>query len=281
MVESALWDDWHVVAELESVRLQGRFITRLLGIAILIGIDDATDAVDARRNDGQPIHTATKYGYVWVCLGSPSREIADFAECRDSDRWIVTCGSIRVAVSGLRAVENFLDMGHLAFVHAGYLGSEPFTEVRKHKVDTRPEGGIAATECKLYQPLASPVATDAIDTDYIYEVIRPYTVLLYKTNPAQPARSDLIVLFVQPVTEESCVAHILSAYLKDDIDEAGVRRFVQLIFGQDRPILENQLPKRLPLEPRAEVAVRADASSSAYRRWLQQTGIRYGAIPAY
>ena len=56
--------------------------------------------------------------------------------------------------------------------------------------------------------------------------------------------------------------------------------FQQTIFGQDKPILENQLPKRLPLDPRAETPIRADKSAIVYRRWLSKQGIRYGVIPA-
>jgi len=37
-----------------------------------------------------------------------------------------------------------------------------------------------------------------------------------------------------------------------------IRRFQQTIFAQDKPILENQYPKRLPLDPRAETPIRAD-----------------------
>jgi phenylpropionate dioxygenase-like ring-hydroxylating dioxygenase large terminal subunit len=54
--------------------------------------------------------------------------------------------------------------------------------------------------------------------------------------------------------------------------------FQHTIFGQDKPILENQVPKRLPLRPGSEVPARCDAASIAYRRWLQARGMRYGAI---
>jgi hypothetical protein len=32
----------------------------------------------------------------------------------------------------------------------------------------------------------------------------------------------------------------------------------------------------VPLEPRAEIPTRADASSIAYQRWLKEKGITYG-----
>ncbi len=223
---------------------------------------------------------AVKYGFVWVCLGTPQRPIVEFAECEEPGRLLASAGSVRVAVSGLRAVENFLDLSHLAFVHAGFLGEEPHTEIESYAVDPLEGGGIIATGCRVYQPKASPVAAPGFDVDYIYAVLRPYIVVLYKANPVEQARKDMIALFVQPVTEESCIAHILTCYLPHEIDLPAVRRFQQFIFGQDRPILENQLPKRLPLAPRAEISVRADKSSAAYRRWLSESGVRFGAIPA-
>jgi phenylpropionate dioxygenase-like ring-hydroxylating dioxygenase large terminal subunit len=58
------------------------------------------------------------------------------------------------------------------------------------------------------------------------------------------------------------------------------RWFQRLITGQDKAILENQMPRRLPLDPRAELPVRADLGGTAYRRWLRERDVRYGAIPA-
>jgi phenylpropionate dioxygenase-like ring-hydroxylating dioxygenase large terminal subunit len=220
-----------------------------------------------------------KYGFVWVCLGEPFRDIVEFPECADADRLLGTAGSVRVAVSGLRAVENFLDLSHLSFVHTGFLGEDPFTEVKPYSVESSAQGGVTVTGCRVYQPKASPIAQEGFDVNYSYAVLRPYIVVLYKANPVEQHRRDMIALFVQPVSEESCVAHLLTCYLRHGVDAASVRRFQQFIFGQDRPILENQLPKRLPLTAGREIPVRADIASAAYRRWLAEAGVRYGAIP--
>jgi phenylpropionate dioxygenase-like ring-hydroxylating dioxygenase large terminal subunit len=53
--------------------------------------------------------------------------------------------------------------------------------------------------------------------------------------------------------------------------------FQQLIFLQDRSILENQMPRLLPLDPGMEIPTRADMTSVAYRRWLKQHSFTYGA----
>jgi phenylpropionate dioxygenase-like ring-hydroxylating dioxygenase large terminal subunit len=279
-VESLLWDDWHAVADVEQLRRSGRFVTSLLDVPLTLTHDAETDCVLAHAGNEPIACLRLKYGFVWVCLGEPFRDIVEFPECGDADRLLGTAGSVRVAVSGLRAVENFLDLSHLSFVHAGFLGEEPFTEVKPYAVESSAQGGVTVTGCRVYQPKASPIAREGFDVNYSYAVLRPYIVVLYKANPVEQHRRDMIALFVQPVSEESCVAHLLTCYLRHGVDAAAVRRFQQFIFGQDRPILENQMPKRLPLTPGREIPVRADVASAAYRRWLAEAGVRYGAIPA-
>lgn len=273
-----LIDDWHVVADRAAIG-NDAFETRLLGVELSIRTAQ-NGAIEISRKAGESVRGTERYGFVWACLGEPHRDIPEIPEAAEDDRYLVTGGSIAVNVSGLRAVENFLDLGHLPFVHSGLLGDEPHTEVVPYQVEITDAGEILATNCKFYQPVASPTATEGFIVDYTYKVLRPYTVMLQKSNPSQKHRMDVIALFVQPVDEENCVAHPFLCYLKDDIDQATIRWFMQLIFGQDKPILENQLPKRLPLDPRAETPIRADQSSIYYRRWLRDSAVTYGAIPA-
>lgn len=277
--DSVLVDDWHVVADASALPASVPFATRLLGVALSVIATDAGPVV-LRMDTGRKVSSRIRYGFVWACLGTAAREIVDVPEAAEDDRYLVTGGSIAVKVSGLRAVENFLDMGHFPFVHTGWLGEEPHTEVAPYAVSITEEDEVLATECRFYQPIASPTASGGMMVDYVYKVIRPYTVALYKSNPVDTDRLDVIVLFVQPVDEENCVAHPFLCYLRHDITEASIRWFMQLIFAQDKPILENQLPKRLPLDPRAETPIRADAVSVYYRRWLRERAVTYGAIPA-
>jgi phenylpropionate dioxygenase-like ring-hydroxylating dioxygenase large terminal subunit len=256
------------------------FKTRLLGVDLTIEQRDTSGAEIVRADTGAQVCSAERYGFVWACLGTPERDIVDIPESKEADRHLVSGGSIAVKVSGLRTVENFLDMGHFPFVHTGYLGEEPHTEVAPYTVEITDKDEVLATDCKFYQPLASPTATEGFVVDYVYKVVRPYTVALYKSNPVRKERLDVITLFVQPVDEDNCVAHSYLCYLKDGTDAASIRSYMQLIFAQDKPILENQVPRRLPLDPRAETPIRADAVSVSYRRWLRDRAVTYGAIPA-
>jgi phenylpropionate dioxygenase-like ring-hydroxylating dioxygenase large terminal subunit len=104
--------------------------------------------------------------------------------------------------------------------------------------------------------------------------------VLYKSSPVDESRLDVIAVFLQPVDQEHVRAHMMLCVLDEENEDKVIKRFQQTIFGQDKPILENQFPKRLPLDPRAETPIRADKSAIAYRRWLSQKGVTYGVIPA-
>ena len=274
-VEPVLIDDWHVIGDLEFLNRIGHHRTRLFEVPISIDCQSNVPSV-IRTDSNVKLWHRQKYGFLWTTLGKPTKDVVSFPECEELDRYLVTGGSIAVHVSGLRAVENFLDMGHFPFVHTGYLGIEPKSEVFPYEVSIDNNNWIIADGCSFFQPVASPMDDGGIDAQYVYKVARPYIVMLYKTNPIEPHRWDFIALFVQPVDQEHCVAHPLLAYLKHDIDPPTIRWFMQLIFAQDKPILENQQPKRLPLDSGDELSVVGDKTSVMYRRWLREQGVTYG-----
>lgn len=107
----------------------------------------------------------------------------------------------------------------------------------------------------------------------------PSCVLLYYDSPGDPSREDVVGLFIQPLDEESVRAHNYMGVIDDVSTETEIKAYQLLIFAEDKPILENQYPKRLPLNPRAETPIRADKSAIAYRRWLSDLGMTYGVIP--
>lgn len=274
--DELLWRDWHPVMIVADMTEQQSYQTTVLGVPLVYSRDDK--GYHARRTDSDgPCHITERYATVWVCLGQDPLEFFAIPEFDEPDRRVLGAGSIRLNVSGLRAVENFLDMGHFPFVHTGYLGAEPHTEVVPYDVEIEAETNeIYARNCRFVQPRASATANEPIEVSYIYRVARPYTTLLYKTCVPAPDRLDALCLFVQPVSEEWCIAHTVMIYIDDVNSDEELRRFQQTVFGQDIMILINQVPKRMPLEVRHETPVRADAMSSAYRRWLRDNNIAYG-----
>lgn len=276
----AIRDLWHVFAGSETTRPGERHKTTLFNRGIVYFRNDngeveayPTDAPDRR------LPVLERYKFIWTSFGEPG-ELFPLPEYDEPDRKNMNCGSIGVNVSAPRAVENFLDMGHFPYVHTDILGAEPHTEVKEYDVEISHERGeILATRCRFYQPRAALSADHGQDVEYIYRVPHPYCSVLYKSCPDDESWLDAIAVFCQPMTEETITAHLLQSMIDEHNSIKELRRFQQTIFGQDKPILENQYPKRLPLDPRAETPIRADKSAIAYRRWLSETGVNFGVIP--
>jgi phenylpropionate dioxygenase-like ring-hydroxylating dioxygenase large terminal subunit len=274
--EKAALDQWYCVEALQDIAV-GSAANRLLGVDLVVARDAAGAITATVAGDDTPLPTRQRYGYFWTTLGTPATDLLPIPEADEPDRRVIVCGAISVKTSGLRIVENFLDMAHFPFVHTDILGAEPHTEVLQYTTEIRRDvDEVWATNCQFFQPQAALSATGGIMTQYMYRVANPFATILYKTCPNAANRWDVICLFVQPLDPDRCRAHPVM-FLIDDISPlTELIHFQQLIFLQDRIILENQRPALLPLEPRAEIPTRADASSIAYRRWLKEKGVIYG-----
>jgi len=280
--DKSILDDWLTVgpiSRLKSASEDAPYQTKLLGATVRLW--KAGGIVQGRLGD-KPLRVLEAYQYLWICpSGSPRKEIFPFPEFFGEGRRIIDCDGIGVATSGLRMVENFLDMGHFPFVHANYLGQVPMTEVAQYDVTVdEAQDEIWATNCRFFQPRTSKSATTGLEVAYRYRVMQPMSAMLYKTAFSRPEELDAIGLFVQPHDEEHITAFCLLAYYDDVSTDNDLISFQHTIFGQDKPILENQVPARMPLGRGVEIPTRCDAMSVAYRRWLNERGTSYGAIPA-
>lgn len=291
--DPVILDQWHPLSSIDEIVPGKVHRTVLLEEPVAYAIDASGEAhvwrptmqvaAQTQFHAGRvyrPLPVKRAYGYLWVSLGTPPTDLFPFPEYAEPDRRNVPTGVFGVNVSAGRAIENFLDMGHFPYVHTGILGAEPHTEVKDYDVEvseTRDE--VVATRCRFYQPRAALASEGGADVDYIYRVPHVNCALLYKSSPGEPGRMDVIFMFLQPMGPEWVRAHTGMCVIDTVNSYGSIRYFQQVIFGQDKPILENQNPKRLPLDPRAETPIRADKSAIAYRRWLSRKGLTYGVIP--
>lgn len=74
-----------------------------------------------------------------------------------------------------------------------------------------------------------------------------------------------------PIDMASCRA-FWTVSRDDDLDgdDAGHMAFQALILSEDEPVVRNQVPREMVLEPGFELSVRTDKVSIEYRRWLSQ-----------
>lgn len=220
-----------------------------------------------------------RYGLIWVRLAPGDVDLPAFAAEADARLRKVGCGPYDVASSAPRIAENFLDLAHFGFVHPGSLGSAERPEIGDYEVVDTPTG-LLATGCRAFQPQSSIHATGGALVDYTYEVVGPYTVVLGKrpeasTVPIEDFRES-IALFICPITPETSRVWIRMAMTDFDSSDESMRAFQDAVFAEDRPIVEHQRPRRLPLDPRAELHCAADRASAAYRRHLRRLGIGFG-----
>lgn len=275
---------WHPLCAMETLHQDGALSTRLMDEPLRVSIAGGRAVVQAPQRDGATLPAVVRFGYVWTRpdgVDDPHSGLFQIPEYDEPDRRNVHAATVGVRTSAPRAVENFLDMGHFPFVHTGVLGAEPHTEVREYEVALNEAGTeVLATRCRFHQPQAAAGAAQGMLVEYVYRVPHPYCSVLYKSCPSDTSRLDVIALFLQPVGQERVRAHALVSVIDDDSSDLAIRMFQQSIFAQDKPILENQRPVRLPLDPRAETPIRADRSAIVYRRWLSALGLTYGCLPA-
>lgn len=227
------------------------------------------------------------YGMLWVRLQEPEEApqpihgLPLFAAESEPRLRKTTSGPYFVNTSAPRIIENFLDMAHFGYVHEDWLGSREHTAIPPYEVE-RTERGVLATGCLAWQPRSSIHAESGAQVEYTYEVTAPYMAVLTKVpeagTTAIEGMREAIAMFVCPVTEETSVAWTRMAMNDFESPDARLIDFQDTIFGQDRPVLESQRPKRLPLRPGAEMPCAADRMSLAYRRYLTDSGITFGTL---
>jgi phenylpropionate dioxygenase-like ring-hydroxylating dioxygenase large terminal subunit len=271
-------DQWYAIAAIDECPGGDGAQTTLLGVpigvAVLANDEPAAWRLASPGQHREPLPARAEYGYLWTTLGDPDKPLFAIPEFFEPDRRTFNAATFGVHVSGPRAIDNFLDMGHLPFVHEGVLGAQPYTEIVDYNVDVSEE--ILATKCQIFQPKAAAASNAGATVEYTFRVPHPMCALLYKTTPSDADRLDVLGLFVQPLREDYIRAHLFNCLLDDENTVTEIRRFQQGILAQDKPILENQLPKLLPLAPGAETPVRADKTGIMYRRWLADLGVSYG-----
>jgi phenylpropionate dioxygenase-like ring-hydroxylating dioxygenase large terminal subunit len=219
----------------------------------------------------QVYRTQVRYGWVWVSLGTPARDVPVFPEWDEPTFRKVHCGPYPFKASGPRAIENFLDVTHFPFVHAGLLGDPQYPEINDYEVEIGEEG-LTAKDITVWQPDPDSGGAGAWVT-YTYKVFRPLTAYFVKSS-AGPRFA--MYFTVTPVEEDKSVAWTYVAMDYGDQSDEQIRAFEDTITWQDIPVVESQRPELLPLDLQAELHLRSDRTAVVYRRWLRQLGLTFG-----
>ncbi len=227
-----------------------------------------------------------QYGFIWVCLGTPTADIPVFPEWDDAAYTKVLCGPYPFR-SGYRAVENFIDPTHFPFVHAGVNGVADAPDAIAPYEVVQTEAGIASSEIRVTQPYGDPRNVPVI-AYYAYRCLRPLVAYFKKrvviTDPARAAEgspNDRFCTFLtaQQIDPTHSIVRICCAMnFSPSPTPEDVRRRQDLVYAQDSAIVDTQRPERIPLELRHELHHRSDLMGLKYRAWLRSQGVTYGSI---
>ena len=175
-------------------------------------------------------------------------------------------------------MENFIDATHFPFVHAGLNGvmMKP-DKLNDYKVTKGPEG-LATTGVRVHQPYGDHRQIP-VDAEYHYRCFRPTTAYFRKfvriADPAQAHRGSdhdqfCTFLTAQPTDEVNCIIRLgIAINFGPELTEADILRRQDLVFAQDRDIVETQHPERIPIDLKEELHIRSDRLAVEYRRWLR------------
>lgn len=213
-----------------------------------------------------------RYGLVWVCPGTPARDLPTFGEWDDDAFRKIPVGPYTMQASAPRAIENFVDVAHFPILHPGLLGDPGRAEIEDYHVEIG-EDGIATSDIQIYQPNPDGTGEGKV-TSYVYHIYRPFT-LTFRKSSAGPHFSMFYT--ATPVETGKTVGWgIIAMNYAAEMPEEEIRAFEDHVFAQDVPIVESQRPELLPLDLQAELHLRSDRLAIAYRRWLNELGLKFG-----
>jgi phenylpropionate dioxygenase-like ring-hydroxylating dioxygenase large terminal subunit len=211
-----------------------------------------------------------RYGWIWVCLGTPDQDVPIIPEWDDPTYRHVMCGPYEVAAEAPRLVENFLDVTHFPYVHEGYLGDPEHASLEDYEARLTPEG-VVTSDIVIWQPDPDGTGVGQYVT-YVYKVFRPLCGYFIKKTGG----GFSIFFVVTPVAHRRSKAWMYVCMNYGDMPDEEVATFQDTIFKQDLDIVTNQHPEELPLNLADELSLRSDRTSIAYRKWLRELGVTFG-----
>jgi len=208
---------------------------------------------------------ALAYDLVWVRLDAGAATTIPANPAWDEPAMHVVAGTPYTwPTSAPRRVENFVDLAHFAWVHDGTLGR------RDEPVPPIPQVARVDGELRFhYDPPDMAVQPEALFGFSAYRMPMPCTVDI-EFELASGARRHLWMT-ASPLDSGRCRAFWFVSRDDDtDGDDAAHLAFQQVILDEDQPVVSNQDPPELVLDPGFELSVRTDRVSIEYRRWLRE-----------
>ncbi len=215
-----------------------------------------------------------RFGLIWTCLaGEAKHPLPDWPETEDTTYRRLHLPAMEWNASAARAIENFLDVGHFAWIHTGTFGNRELPEVPKYEVVRTPGGLRMEYPYLAANPEHSPLAEKRVIQRWmVYDLTYPFACRLGINYDG--GRRYVICEVCAPVSARKVRIHFTVAMNFDhDKTAEEILAWEHKVVSEDRPIVEAQRPEELPLDLTEEFHLRCDRMSTAYRQGLVELGL--------
>jgi phenylpropionate dioxygenase-like ring-hydroxylating dioxygenase large terminal subunit len=220
-----------------------------------------------------------RYGLIWVALADPLFPLPEIPEYNHQDwKWVDT-GPFDWNSDSSRQVENFTDFGHFPWVHPGLLGDPERPLV--------PDCKVTAAGTVLHYSIVRPEAKNSEEFPVFanekvvlperrsaYQLHLPYTIVL---RLGWGGTKGMVYFFVsQPISKNKCRGYcIIGRNYNHDEPDTVLQEFEQVIFDQDKRIVESQRPEQVPFDFAEELHLKFDAVAMNYRKLMKKFKLDY------
>lgn len=255
--------------------------------------------IDIPSRPGHPVparlhlHTfpaVERYGLVWTCLW-PHEDVApdipSMPHWGDAGFQQALCPCYAMDCFAGRQMEGFLDVAHFPWVHRTTFACAGQRSVPSYAVEETERGFSADYYSGIANyPLESGRrAPDGFIWHRQFDVHLPFAASLILHFP----EGGRAVIFNIATPVSALRTHLFVPVSRNFDTERPAQEMIDFnlrVFDEDKPLMEAQRPRNLPLDVRDEAHVPADRSSLAYRRALARRGhgrffdpARYDQLP--
>lgn len=267
-----LWPDGTIQCGYHGWRFDDR------GACVAIPALGEAAAIPPRARLTPPAALAERAGLVWLAPEPPRSALVDVAPVERALHGALT--PVRAEADPGELIDNFLDVAHFPFVHAGTFGVEASDEVDDYDIEPLGDGFRATTEHSFANREDPGVATgeraliQRRRMTYIY--VPPFTATL-QLDYLDAGGTNLIVFSVQP--ERGRAVRVYTTLARNDVAAEAMPaaiEFEQRVLAEDLAI-QQRLTVSLPLDLTVEVHTKADRLTIELRRRLAAFVARWQA----
>ncbi|HEY1827717.1 MAG TPA: aromatic ring-hydroxylating dioxygenase subunit alpha [Acidimicrobiales bacterium] len=221
-----------------------------------------------------PAGLAEAHGMVFLAPEDPLAPLGRISEADDPAFTAGELPTLRTRGSAGLLADNFLDVAHFPFVHAGTFGADEAAEVPHYEVGR--DGwaftmGYEHSFANREDPAVAEGTRPLVQTRRLaYRLDAPFHLQL-RIDFVEAGGTNVIGFFIQPETAETC--RLFTTLWRNDLAGDGARMAEAVQFEVD--ILQEDLAVQaaydelvLPLAPTDEVHTRADRTTLELRRVL-------------